>query len=197
MLFSLLLCLPLAQDAALEIEGFRHVADRLPVGRIYHYAKSNIDGTNPSHIDLYVASETRIESFKYHEGSSEATLVTAEMDWKTFSVGVFETSKLHGDGTRTLVGRLETRGDQLHGKFGGASFRVQVEQFPWHTYDFDLASLNIALRYLEDPEGVVQVGMIDQVRGLLAPKGFAELAYEEDEERGGVPCRRYWLDGSN
>ena len=66
---------------------------------------------------------------------------------------------------------------------------------PWHTYDFDLASLNVSLRYLEDPEGVVQVGMIDQVRGVLAPKGFAELAYEGEEERGGTLCRTYWFDG--
>ncbi len=179
----------------LNIDGFRFTPGKQSVGTVYHYKKSNIDGSTPSHVDLYIASETRIESFKYHEGGSEATLVTAEMDWKTFSVGTFTTHKLQADGTRRKLGTLQAKGSRLHGKLNSSSFIVEVKSFPWHTYDFDLASLNVSLRYLTDPEGSVQVNMIDQVRGLFTDKGFVELFYLGDEKRAGVPCRHYNLDG--
>ena len=178
-----------------EVEGFRFETGRQAVGRVYRYRKSNVDGTRPSHVDLYIASEDRIESFKYHEGHPEATLVTAEMDWRTFSVRRFETSKRYTDGRIERLAELEAKGDVLHGVAFGNSFTCDVELFPWHSYDFDLASLNVSLRYLEEPEGTVELGMIDVVNGRLAFKGGVELAFEQDEERRGVACRRYSIDG--
>lgn len=203
MLTVLLALLPLQDSSsALAVDpGFHYEPGRLAVGRVYHYEKSNVDGSRKSHVDLYVASETRIESFKWHEGGSEATLVVADMNWKTMSVARFETTKLFSGGTSTLVAELKESADgkELVGKVGGGSFRAKIEQRPWHTYDFDLASLNVALRFLEDPEATVTMGMMDIVRTatrqVFRHKGGVELWYEGDEERGGVACRRYGIDG--
>jgi hypothetical protein len=146
-------------------------------------------------VDLYMASDSRMESFKYHTGSTVGTLVCADMDWTTFSVARFETARVFADGTEENMAILEAKGDVLHCVMGGSTFTVNVERYPWHTYDFDLASLNMGLRYLADPEGVALMGMIDQYRGRLVPKGFVELAYLDDAERAGHTCRHYSIDG--
>ena len=204
MFTTLLLALLPLQDATAaeptgvqpDFEGYRYQG-ALPVGRVYHYRKSNIDGTHASRVDLYMSSEKRIEAFKYSAGSSEGTLVIADMDWKTFSVGHFETAKVHANGERAFVGELNVKGDTLHGKFGGGSFKLEVEQFPWHNYDFDFASLNVTFRHLADPEGVVWFGIIDRPVGGagLANRGMVELAYLGEEEREKQLCRHYWIDG--
>lgn len=183
-----------ASSNRLDVEGFRHSGD-LPVGRVYRYRKSNVDGSNPSHVDLYVASPTRIESFKYHVGYPEGTLVVAEMDWETFSVSRFETTKVYPDGTSKPVAELEVKGNTIHGKVGPNRFQLEVEFFPWHSYDFDLASLNVSLRHLAEPEETVWLGMIDVVQGRLACKGMVELAYLGEEDRRDERCRRYGIDG--
>jgi len=178
-----------------EIKGFHYTPGKQMVGTVYHYKKSNVDGSRPSHVDLYMASETRIEAFKYSDGHSQATLVVAEMDWKTFSVGRFETTKLYADGRQETVAILETKRGKLHCKFGELSYEVEVKRFPWHTYDFDLASLNMSLRYLKKPKGVVLINMVDEVLGRMKDRGFVELLYLDDEQRGGVDCRHYNIDG--
>ncbi|HET6721226.1 MAG TPA: hypothetical protein VFH07_00695 [Chitinophagaceae bacterium] len=56
---------------------------------LYEYKKSNWDGTHSSSVFLSVADSNRLESFKWSEGDEVATLVTAIIDWKTFSVAEF------------------------------------------------------------------------------------------------------------
>ena len=185
----------MAPDPGIVVDGFRYNPGIQSVGTLYRYKKSNIDGSNPSHVDLYVASETHIESFKFHTGYPQATLVVADMDWNCFSVKHFETTKIHADDTITPVGKLDLKGRKLVASFGKLQMETPVDLFPWHTYDFDLASLNVSLRYLSDPEGVVLLGMIEPVLGKLVNKGFAELAYLDDEKRGGQDCRHYSIDG--
>ena len=182
---------------ARAVEGFRYEAGRLPVGRVYHYAKSNVDGSRRSNDDLYVASETRLESFKWTPGIREATLVVAEMDWTTFSVARFETFQVLADGTRRRVASLRTSDDGaavvIEGP--GFSFRTPIEELPWHSYDFDFASLNVALRFVEEPEATVRFGVMDRHRGAFRHKGSVELVYLGDQERAGIPCRHYAIDG--
>ena len=180
-----------------DLQAFRYVADQQPVGRVLHYRHSNVDGTRASRVTLYVAAEDRIEALKWNPGWTRSTLVVAEMDWKTFSVRSFETTVITTGNERQVLGRLEVDADgrSLETRFGGARTRVAVEQRPWHSYDFDLASLNVSMRYLVDPEGRVMLGIMDAVGGAFGHRGWVELGYEADEERAGIPCRRYALDG--
>jgi hypothetical protein len=190
-----------APAARAPLEGFRYEAGKLPVGRVYRYKKSNRDGSNPSEIALYLASETRLEALKWSPGHPEATLVVAEMDWEVCSVSRFHTYQLDELGQRTLTAELETSADRqrLVARFGGREVECALARFPWHSYDFDFASLNVALRFLTDPAGEVELAIVDPVQGRQGPelvaKGPVTLAYELQEERAGLPCRRYVIDG--
>ena len=181
--------------------GFRYQPGRIEAGRVLRYRKSNLDGSNPSEITLYLASETRLESLKWHRGEPEATLVVAEMDWEVCSVQSFRTYHVDEHGQRLLQVELETSADRtrLVAKVGGLELACALEHFPWHSYDFDFASLNVALRFLIDPLGEVELAIVDPVYGsngpALAAKGSVVLAYEGEEERAGRSCRRYVLDG--
>lgn len=198
------LCLFSSQEhvhAGPQLEGFRYQPGHIPIGRVQRYKKSNLDGSNPSEIALYLASETRLEAFKFHAGEPEATLVVAEMDWEVCSVRSFQTFRLDEHGTRTLAARFETSPDRKRvvAKVGDQEFTCALERFPWHSYDFDFSSLNVALRFLSDPEGETEFTIIDPVHGPggmeLAAKGTVVLAYESEEVRAGITCRRYVIDG--
>jgi hypothetical protein len=190
-----------APAAVPTVEGFRHAPGRIAAGRVHRYRKSNLDGSQASEIALYLASETRIESLKWHPEEAEATLVIAEMDWEVASVRALQNFRVQPDGSRTLVAELETTPDRkrLVARIGEQELACELERFPWHSYDFDLASLNVALRFLTQPEGEVELAIVDPVQGpagtMLVARGSVLLAYEASEERNGLPCRRYVLDG--
>jgi hypothetical protein len=191
---------PLRDAAPPEIAGFRYVPGRVEAGRLRRYAKSNVDGTNPTEVALYVAAEDRLESLKWHPDEPEATLVVAEMDWPVCSVKRFQTYRLGADGARTLVAELETRERrEIVVRLGERTLTSALERFPWHSYDFDLASLNVALRFLEEPEGETAFEIVDPVQGpeglTFAAKGEVFLSYEEEDEHAGLACRRYAIDG--
>jgi len=190
-----------ATEPAGTIEGFRYQAGKLPVGRVYRYRKSNLDGSNPSEIALYLASETRLESLKWHPGEPEATLVVAEMDWSTGSVRSFRNFHVDADGERTLAAAIDTSpdGGSVIGTLGDQRLECRIRRFPWHSYDFDFASLNAALPFLTDPEGETRFDVLDPTyvdgKPALVVRGEAFLAYEGSEEHLGVACRRYAIDG--
>jgi hypothetical protein len=180
---------------------FRYEAGRIPIGRVHHYRKSNLDGSSPSRVALYLASETRLEALKWHPGEPGATRVVAEMDWEVASARALRTERIDEHGLHTPVAELEASADRrvLHVKVGEEAHTCALARFPWHSYDFDFASLNVALRFLADPEGEAELGIVDPVHGpegvRLSAKGTVVLAYEGSEERNGLACRRYVLDG--
>jgi hypothetical protein len=63
-----------AQRAALEYRP-----DRVPVGEVFHFVKSQRDGTNAARVSVYVAAPDRVEGLKWSEGDGHATRVTADL----------------------------------------------------------------------------------------------------------------------
>jgi hypothetical protein len=191
----------LTQDSPARASGFRYEPGRITAGRVHRYKKSNRDGSNPSEIALYLASETRLEALKWGAGEPEATLVVAEMDWATCSVASFHTYHVDSNGERELRAELATSPDRkrIDVHAGDLKLGCALERFPWHSYDFDFASLNVALRFLTDPTGETEFTILDFVYGKgqpeFAAKGSVVLAYEGEEEHAGQLCRRYVLDG--
>jgi len=177
--------------------AFRFDPDLVDVGHVLHYRHSNVDGSRASRVALYWAAEDRIESLKWNPGSSESTLVVAEMDWERFCAASFRTTKFARGQPSREIARLETKGNELVA--GGGALRCEVELWPWHSYDFDLASLNVALRFRTDPEDVLLFGVADVMQRAgsveFVFRGEVELAYVEDEEREGRPCRKYTIEG--
>lgn len=189
--------------AAAQVEAFRYDASRVPVGRVYHYLKTNVDGTQPEHVSIRVASPDRIESFKFHPGEEPAALVTADMDWSVFSVKKIDSWHRMADGQRKLNATLTALdgGKRVRvdiPQLGKPADTVEIGRLPWHIYNFDLASLGFAFRHLVDPKGRFTIGIADPNFGegpAFLYRGEAEVSYVGEETRAGVLCRKYRIDG--
>ena len=183
----------------------RYQPEKTAVGTAYFYEESNIDGSHMSTIVQYVASEDAFEAFKWTEGEPEATLVTARMDWNRFSIRELRTWKVRKDGERARVAAL----DQAEGSNQvviAANLRsqeigqtVEIDNYPWHSYDFDFASLNVTLPHYVDPPASFSFGTADFVWKAQAPsfqfKGMITVDFVAEEDRHGARCHRYNIDG--
>ncbi len=184
------------------LEPWQRDEDKLETGVLYTYLKSNIDGSRAGRIALYVASSDRLESFKWRQGTGRATLVTADLDWSTFSVSTFESWTLGAGDKRWLQARLTTEdGGRVQITTAGSTEHpaVEITRWPWHSYDFDFASLNYFWRHLVDAEAPVTVGISDFVPSggsfEFKEKGPVQIEYLGRETRLGRACRHYRIDG--
>ncbi len=167
---------------------------------VYKYQKSNWDGTHASTIFLYVADSNRLESFKWAEGEKEATLVTAVVDWNTFSVAEFINHKLRSGQSPELVARLSTeRGKTLQIEVGPMRDSLQIADLPWQSYDFDFAGLGFTWRALKDKKEPFYFHIADAglVNGNVAfvNKGRVNVTYTGIEKAAGRQCYKYRVDG--
>lgn len=197
---ALLLALCCVPANASEPEPvFRFDAEKLRPGTVYHYVKSNIDGSRAGNISVYIASTDEIESFKWHEGGTEASLVRATMDWTSFTVARFESWRLRSSGEDTLRAVLERIDGEptLEAQVGDQRFRIPIENWPWHSYDFDFASLNLVFRFLVDPDAAFTIGIadLDRETGRFVDKGPVRIERAGNEARQGTDCRVYRIDG--
>jgi hypothetical protein len=193
----LLLCPGLA---GAQVDAFRFDSSRVPVGRAFEYVKSNRDGTHPTQVTVYVPAIDRLESLKWDSGGDVATLVSASLDWKHFSVRGFESRRLRRAGPEVLQGTLATDGTrpEIRVSFLPDSV-ITVRAWPWHSYDFDFASLGAALPHLPDPQAGFVFARMDVVYAGddvgFADLGPVEVAFEQRERRDGRDTRRYRIGG--
>lgn len=187
-----------------DVAKFRFRPERVRVGWVYHYLKTNIDGTKPEHVSVYVAARGRIESFKYHPPrAGRAGLVIATLDWKLFSATRLESWQVWSD-RRQLFATLDYDAADSSVTVsipptGRPPERVSVRHIPFHVYNFDLASLSFAFPHLARPREAFTVGIADPTFKDAGPlfhyKGEARVTYAGEERRGGVACRKYRIDG--
>lgn len=178
--------------------------ERIAEGTVYHYVKTNVDGTQPEQVSLYIASRDRIESYKFHPKGSRAGLVTAEMDWNNFIPRKLESRQVFGSGERKLFATLTLDADNKSLTVSIPTAKpepetVKLDKLPFHLYNFDLASLNVTLPHLADPTKTFTVGIVDPTfkpDPLVAYKGELNVTYEKDEQRNGVETRRYRAEGT-
>jgi hypothetical protein len=194
-----LLAAAAALPARAQVEAFRHDPSRVPVGRVFQYLKSNRDGSRAGRVGLYVAKPERLESLKWDDEVGWATLVIADLDWTRFSVRRFESWKLRQAKEPVLQAVMETSpsGDLSVSVLPGPP--VRPASWPWHSYDFDFASLGIALAHLRKPEAPFRFERIDFVQKDEAVSfvdlGAVNVAYEARETREGKATRRYRIGG--
>ncbi|MEO8062637.1 MAG: hypothetical protein ABI821_07795 [Pseudomonadota bacterium] len=181
-----------AQEAPLR---FR--ASQVPVGKVFHFIKSNRDGSHAAQISVFVAAQDRLEALKWDQGGDEATLVVAAMDWSKFSVRHFEASHLSRDAAPELRATLEVSGDQLSMSLMEAP--LTLHHWPWHSFDFDFTSLNMTLPHLRNPESGLTFWRTDFVYSeppAVAELGEVRLTFEANEVRDGKRVRRYSIGGA-
>ena len=114
----------------------RYQPEKVAVETAYVYEKPNVDGSHKSDIAQYVSSKDSLEAFKWTACESEATLVTAKMDWNCFSVRELSPGKIRADGERTQVAILDQAEDSdqmtVAGSLRSHSFQhaVTIENTP-------------------------------------------------------------------
>ena len=197
-----LLIMVVCANAQDDVKKFRYQANKISVGTVYHYVKTNIDGTHPEQISIYVAAEDRIESFKFHPQGERAALVVAQMDWTNFSAKRLQSWQVFARGERKLFATLAYAGGETTVSIpssGKADEKTAIRHLPFHVYNFDLSSLNIAFRHLINPRASFTIGLADPTfkeTPLFAYKGEATIEYLAEEQHNGAWCRKYKIDGS-
>ena len=185
--------------------------ERVPVGEVFHFRKSNLDGTRPVLVSVHVASPDRLEVLKVEDVGRHLARVSARMDWKSFSaVEIRSWNRLEtGEPAPQAEFRLDPATARWEVRVAGARAGVTASALPVHLYNFDLLSLAFAWPHLVRPDAPVRVGLVDpdfqflktrfrpegDQDGLLVDKGIATFTPEAEEPRGGVPCRRYAVAG--
>jgi hypothetical protein len=112
------------------------------VGRLYHYVRSNHDGTLPEQVVVFRRSATEVAVYKAVERCKTAAYVTAEIDPATGDARRLVAGKVARDGTQAAFGTLVREGSTLVLTAGELSDRIELVDRPWHLYDYDLATLS-------------------------------------------------------
>ncbi len=188
----LLSCAP----ALAQVEGFRFQPCKAPAGKVLHYVKSQLDGSHEARVSVYVASPERIESLKWDQGGEHATLVVALMDWNRFSVRRFESWQLARGAEPAMRAAMDVIGNELRVSF--LDQPVTLNHWPWHSYDFDFTSLNLALPHRADPRREIRFWRTDFVYGdspVMAELGEVRLEFQARDSRLGRPAWRHGLGG--
>ena len=187
--------------ASTQIEKFSYQPDKVKTGKVFFYKKSNQDGSNLNWVATYISNQTHMESLKWHEGYQGATLVTADMDWSSFSVRKFVGGNISPTGDRIIGGQLDLIDDKgnYQVRFGDIEQKMQINPFPWHSYDFDFASLNLIWPHLKDLKSNFSINIADVIlqnnQPTFANKGLVLITYQKEEKRNGVDCYQYNIDG--
>lgn len=133
--------------AALALSACATAPDPTPtVGRLYHYLRSNQDGSDAEQIYQYRASATRIEVGKMVSRCTNAAFVTAELDPSTNIPRELVGGRIGRDLNQEAFAWLtyDPASHELHARIpeAGLDTRVAVDGEPWVLYDFDLSDLN-------------------------------------------------------
>jgi hypothetical protein len=184
-----------------QTSQLRFDASRVPEGTVMHYKKSGLDGSRPTHVSVYVVDGEHLESLKWDDDAAVATLVTARMDWRRFSIREFQSLRLERgkppEPLATLV--ANAAGTQLQVSFLPGKV-ITVNHWPWHSYDFDFVSLALVLPHVRNPEGDLIFWRTDVIfsgEGMgFAEVGGIRLHYEAMELHESKQVRRYSIGGA-
>lgn len=175
------------RDVTFSIHHFTYRPEFIEAGAVYHYMKSNIDGSYPARIFIYIKDNDHLEVLKFEEHGMDAALVKAHMDWETFSSDQLKSWVLTPNGEYTIT--WQERKDI-----------VRVGHYSVHIYNFDFISLNYILRYWKDPEGEVRIGILQpnfdpNPETMMKYEGTVLIKYVRNEVRNGQSCRTYIIGG--
>jgi hypothetical protein len=118
---------------------------------IYHYVRSNRDGSEPEHVVHYRPTRTAIAVYKWVEKCTTAAYVTAEMAPDLKEGRRFIAGKVAKDGSQARFGTLSVSNGALVADVtppGGSRIqaRHKLTSRPFIIYDFDFADLNSFLQ---------------------------------------------------
>jgi len=184
-----------------SLDQFRYRPETIRVGEVAHYVKSNLDGSKPARVSIFVASPEQLEVAKVEKNVNDAAWVRAHFDWKLFTADKLDAGVIQLDGSVEERATLDLdRGAgvvqaTVNGKTGTAAWG----QLPFHVYNFDFTSLNFAWRHLAHPKKPFAIGVIDPTfkkeGDVIFYRGAAEVAYVGEESVHGKRCLKYRIAG--
>lgn len=183
---------PLFAALALTACASAPTATATPVGALYHYVRSNQDGSLPEQIYQYRASETRLEVGKMVSNCTNAAFVTAELDLARGQPRELVGGRLGRDLNQEAFAWLtyDATSRDLHARIpqAGIDTRVAVDGEPWIIYDFDLSELNARLAGRAAPRADFRfaVALIWPEEGAASPfrnLGWADARFVGEERR--------------
>ena len=189
------------EGVASSLDRFRYEPSRIVVGEVAHYVKSNLDGSKPTRVSIFVAAPDRLEVAKVEKGVGDAAWVRAHFDWTLFTADRLEAGVLDLDGT--VEERVTLSVDRKKGvvavTFLNQTGTAAWKQLPFHVYNFDFTSLNFAWRMLVDPKPPFEIGILDPTfkkeGNPIFYRGAARIEYVGEDPVHGKPCRRYRISG--
>ncbi len=187
---------------ASSLNQFKYQPEKINIGTVYHYTKSNLDGSNPARIYIRVMDNENLDVWKFEEHNYDAAHVTAHMNWESFSADRIQSWIATSDGNEeeqaTLISSYDNSAFSI--AWHGQSETIQIGYYPVHVYNFDFISLNFILRHWSEPQGEMEIGIVQpnfnpDIPGVIKYEGTVKLKYICDEERNGYPCRKYSVNG--
>jgi hypothetical protein len=196
----LLLFSPAFAGVSSSLSKFQYVPERIKMGTVYHYTKSNLDGSKPATVSIYISSLDTIEVYKAEFEVIDAAHIIAKMDWDLFSATDLDSGHLLKDGSREPVAKMKvSKADNtLQVQFRDQEESVAIDHYPVHIYNFDFISFNYTLRHLKNPTETFEIGIADPVfegEGLIKYKGKAKIEYVGDAPCHQTTCRKYKITG--
>ena len=187
--------------AGSSLDRFRYRPEKIRVGQVAHYVKSNLDGSKPTRVSIFVAAKDRIEVAKVEQGVIDAAWVRAHFDWTLFTADRLEAAVRNLDGS--IEERAELSADTKTGvvnvKVGDMKGSAAWGWAPFHIYNFDFASLNFAWRQLADPRSSFTIGVMDPTfkseGDIFVYRGEAKIEYVRDEPLHGKRCTLHRISG--
>jgi hypothetical protein len=174
-------------------------ADNRPV---WHYVRSNSDGSEAEDIVIFRRSDSEIDVIKMRARCTDAALVTAEIDPVTGVATRLVGGRLQRDGGQRAIAWLEGSGGRLIARIGAPDappmFDIAIGQ-PWHLYDFDFSDLiarpPAAIADRADFSFELPLLLVSDDGASFVNRGEARLQFVRDEMRGGVAVVRYTVGG--
>ncbi|QLC24613.1 hypothetical protein HFP57_05935 [Parasphingopyxis algicola] len=175
-------------------------------GRIYHYVRSNQDGSGAENVYVYRAASNRLEVYKARERCTDAAFVTAWVDAETGRAAVVNGGRLMPearhenfatiayDGAATMLRAEAALPDRM------VRQQVRVEEPIFHLYDFDLATLSLQTMALDDPRSDFSFGLpliwTEPEDGrYVRHLGRADAEYVGEEDYRGTAALRFEVGG--
>ncbi|HEY1012005.1 MAG TPA: hypothetical protein VGE07_04815 [Herpetosiphonaceae bacterium] len=184
------------------LDQFEFRQERLPIGSAFHYRKSNLDGSSPAAVSMYLSDGETLEVLKVEAHGVDAPLIRARLDWERFGADRLRSWLVTGDGVRRQMAEFSAEAEviKVHLPMAGRNERVPIAHLPFHVYNFDLLSLVLMVPHLARPDepfsvGLYQPGFSPRAKSALEYLGLAEFDPAGEVEDEGVVCRRYAVGG--
>jgi hypothetical protein len=185
---------------------------------LYHYLRTNRDGSEPEHIVQFFPNPRHVAVYKWVSKCHGAAYVTAELDPAGGEATALYAGKVAQDGTQARFGRIAldpaARALDLwiDSPDGRKTERVEGLGRPWALFDYDLADLNAAFQ-ARPPRGdfafwwalvwpdpatgkmVRKLGWVDaRHAGIVAREGRAVRQFDLTLRADPKVTGHFWLD---